>query len=191
MLDLLSVNHIVQKYLACSPLVLSDLSAYFEIHLRNCKGWQCKVDKGVSETDLWGVSCCCNHPNASIDHTMMWADIWCVWIANCYRIYPQPDLPGSDCFVWLLVWIQWLEVFYSGCELEPQDYIFPEMGANGIMQPHEPLSHDTVQQWVNKATSGAGIWGSFSSHCFWQGGAQYWFMFAPVGQHWPLAKVHW
>ena len=52
MLDLLSVNHIVQKYLACSPLVLSDLSAYFEIHLRNCKGWQCKVNKGVSETDL-------------------------------------------------------------------------------------------------------------------------------------------
>ncbi|KIJ19774.1 hypothetical protein PAXINDRAFT_68324, partial [Paxillus involutus ATCC 200175] len=65
------------------------------------------------------------------------------------------------------------------------------MGANGVIQPREPLSHDTIQKWINEATSGAGISRSFSTHCFRRGGAQYHFMFAPVGQRWPLAKVRW
>ncbi|KAH0832355.1 hypothetical protein J3R83DRAFT_13378 [Lanmaoa asiatica] len=164
LLDPSSISHTMQKFLAREPLVLSDLSTYFEVHLRNCKGWQHKVDKGLSESDLRG---------------------------NYYRIYPQPDLPGSDCFVWLLVWAKWLEVFHYGRELERDDYVFPAMGANGVMQPREPLSHNTIQRWINEATTGATIRGSFSTHCFRRGGAQYHFMFAPIGQHWPLAKVRW
>lgn len=31
--DALSISHIMQKYLACEQLVLSDLSTYFEVHL--------------------------------------------------------------------------------------------------------------------------------------------------------------
>jgi hypothetical protein len=65
------------------------------------------------------------------------------------------------------------------------------MGASGIMQPGQQLSHDTVQKWIDGATMGAGILGCFSTHCFRRGGAQYWFMFAPVGQRWTLAKVRW
>ncbi|KIK74950.1 hypothetical protein PAXRUDRAFT_835844 [Paxillus rubicundulus Ve08.2h10] len=87
--------------------------------------------------------------------------------------------------------MKWLEVFHYKHGLEPDNCIFPAMGTNGVIQPHEPLSHDTVQKWINEATSGAGISGSFSTHCFRRGGAQYHFMFTPVGQHWPLAKVHW
>ena len=69
--------------------------------------------------------------------------------------------------------------------------MFPVMGINGVMQPRELLSHDTVQKWIHEATSGAAIWGSFSTHCFQQGGAQYWFMFVLIGQYWPLARVYW
>ena len=116
---------------------------------------------------------------------------WMCETGNYYQIYPQPDLPGSDCFVWLLVWIKWLEVFHYERELEREDYVFPAMGANGIVQPCEPLSHDTVQRWIDEATMGATIRGSFSTHCFRRGGAQYRFMFAPIGQCWPLAKVRW
>ncbi|KIK79780.1 hypothetical protein PAXRUDRAFT_833918 [Paxillus rubicundulus Ve08.2h10] len=87
--------------------------------------------------------------------------------------------------------MKWLEVFHYKRGLEPDDCVFPAMGANGVIQPREPLSHDTVQKWINEATSGAGISGSFSTHCFRRGGAQYHFMFAPVGQRWPLAKVRW
>ncbi|KAI9569544.1 hypothetical protein HD554DRAFT_2006777, partial [Boletus coccyginus] len=60
--------------------------------------------------------------------------------------------------------------------LELEDYVFPAMGTNGVVQPHEPLFHDTIQRWINEATTGATIQGSFSIHC----GAQYRFMFAPV-----------
>ena len=88
-----------------------------------------------------------------------------------YQVYPQSDLPGSDCFVWLLVWIKWLEVFHYERELEPDDCVLPVMGVNGVMQPCELLSHDTVQKWIHEATLGAAIQGSFSTHCFWRGGA--------------------
>jgi integrase len=75
--------------------------------------------------------------------------------------------------------------------VQPHDFIFPAMSANGIVHPGQPISHDTVQKWINESTAGAGILGNFSTHCFRRGGAQYWFMFAPVGQRWTLAKVRW
>ena len=65
------------------------------------------------------------------------------------------------------------------------------MGANSVVHPCEPLSHDMVQKWINKGVEGANIPGSFSTHCYRCGGAQYCFMFAPIGQHWMLAKVCW
>lgn len=69
------------------------------------------------------------------------------------------------------------------------------MGANGILQPREPITHDTVQKYIHEFTFGAGIAqasvGSFSTHCFRRGGAQYYFMFAPVGKRWSLRMVRW
>ncbi|KAI6009586.1 hypothetical protein F5J12DRAFT_718970 [Pisolithus orientalis] len=50
---------------------------------------------------------------------------------------------------------------------------------------------DAMQQWINEAMTGMGIQGSFSTHCFRWGGAQYRFMLAPVGKCWSLKKVHW
>lgn len=112
-------------------------------------------------------------------------------VGNHYQLYPQPHLPASDAFLWLSVWMRWLEVYHYARELEPDDCIFPSMGANGVVQPREQLSHDAVQKWINEATAGAGIRGSFSTHCFRRGGAQYRFMFAPVGERWTLAMVRW
>ncbi|KAF9223299.1 hypothetical protein BS17DRAFT_880530 [Gyrodon lividus] len=86
---------------------------------------------------------------------------------------------------------EWLEFAHYGCTLAPDGCVFPVMGANGIVHPRKPLSHDTIQKWINEAVDDAGIPGFFSTHCFRRGGAQYHFMFAPVGQCWTLAKVHW
>ncbi|KAI6111554.1 hypothetical protein EDD16DRAFT_1485748 [Pisolithus croceorrhizus] len=63
-----------------------------------------------------------------------------------------------------------------------EDFLFPTLGANRVLQPGQPLSHDTVQKWIDEAVVGAGIHGTFSTHCYHCGGAQYWFMFAPIGQ---------
>ncbi|KAG2339458.1 hypothetical protein BDR05DRAFT_951218 [Suillus weaverae] len=163
-LDTILLDTVMKKYLAHEPLTLSDSNTYFEIFLLNRKGWQKKVDKGICEADLR---------------------------SNHYKIFPRPDMPSCDSFIWILLWIKWLEFFHYGRALGPNDFIFPSMGANGIMQPGQPLSHDTVQKWIDEATTGAGILGCFSTHCFCRGGAQYWFMFAPVGQQWSLAMVRW
>ncbi|KAL4069031.1 hypothetical protein J3A83DRAFT_3464725 [Scleroderma citrinum] len=71
------------------------------------------------------------------------------------------------------------------------DYIFPAIGANGVLKPCKPLSQDAIQKWISEATMGTGIEGTFTTHCFRRGGAQYWFMYAPVGQRWPLSTVRW
>ncbi|KAG2082805.1 uncharacterized protein F5147DRAFT_561475, partial [Suillus discolor] len=110
---------------------------------------------------------------------------------NHYKIYPCPDVPACDSFFWTMIWIKWLESFHYGRTLLPNDFLFPAMSANSVMHPGQPISHDTVQKWINESTTGAGIHGNFLTHCFHQGGAQYWFMFAPVGQWWTLAKVCW
>ncbi|KAG2123793.1 hypothetical protein DEU56DRAFT_917280 [Suillus clintonianus] len=163
-LDMPMLDEVLKTYLAGKTLALSECQSHFEIFLSNRKGWQRKVDKGQWEADLR---------------------------SNHYKIYPRPDILACDNFFWTLVWIKWLEHFHYGRSLQPNDFIFPAMGASGVVQPGQPISHDTVQKWINEATTGAGILGNFSTHCFRRGGAQYWFMFAPVGQRWTLAKVRW
>ncbi|KAI6000117.1 hypothetical protein F5J12DRAFT_702197, partial [Pisolithus orientalis] len=163
-IDCTMVDHTLEKYLGNEPLMLSDRSIYFEVYLANQKGWQRKVDRGMTKADLR---------------------------SNQYKIFPQPELLGADCFLWLPLWVHWLEHVHYQQPLDPDDNIFPAMGANGVVQPREPISHDAVQQWINEAMTGTGIQGSFSTHCFQWGGAQYRFMLAPVGEHWSLKKVHW
>ncbi|KAG1870629.1 hypothetical protein DFJ58DRAFT_652909 [Suillus subalutaceus] len=163
-LDATILDGLLKSYLAGETLTLHERASHFEIFLSNRKGWQKKVDKGKWEADLR---------------------------SNHYKIYPRPDMPACDNFFWTLVWIKWLELFHYARTLQLNDFVFPAMSANGVMHPGQPISHDTVQKWINELTAGAGILGNFSTHCFRRGGAQYSFMFAPVGQRWTLAKVRW
>ncbi|KAG1767407.1 hypothetical protein EDD22DRAFT_819284 [Suillus occidentalis] len=165
-LDGTILDGVLKSYLAGEMLTLHERASYFEIFLSNRKGWQKKVDKGKWEADLR---------------------------SNHYKIYPRPNMPACDSFFWTLVWIKWLEELPGAYArtLQPNDFIFPAMSANGVMHPGQPISHDAVQKWINESTVGAGILGNFSTHCFRRGGAQYSFMFAPVGQRWTLAKVQW
>ena len=79
--------------------------------------------------------------------------------------------------------------------MDPEDYIFPMIGANGIAQPGEHASSDAIQSLIDAAVRGAGLpiipGASYSTHCFRRGGAQYRFMYAPVGQRWTLARIRW
>ncbi|KAL0957016.1 hypothetical protein HGRIS_003117 [Hohenbuehelia grisea] len=138
---------------------------YDEIHLVDRKGWQRKLN---NEPDLR---------------------------ANRYRVYDQPSMGACDARKWLHEWVGYLETAIYKRPLEPDDYIFPTMGANGVVQPGEHVTHDIVQKWINEFTSNArlceGQGGNFSTHCFRRGGAQYRFMFAPVGQRWTLKRVRW
>ncbi|KIN97548.1 hypothetical protein M404DRAFT_160167 [Pisolithus tinctorius Marx 270] len=146
-------------------LTINELNTYFEIHLRNRKGWQKKLDKGMREADLR---------------------------SNHYKIYPCPNMgKACDAFLHLVFWIRWVELVHLDRPMADEDFLFPTIGVNGVLQPGEPLSHDMVQKWINEAVVGSRIPGTFSTHCYHRGGAQYRFMFAPLGQRWTLARVQW
>ena len=70
-----------------------------------------------------------------------------------------------------------------------EEYLFPMVGPNGVLQPGVPLAHDKVQKLLDGALAGADIPGKFSTHCFRRGGAQYRFMSAPLGERWSLRCV--
>jgi hypothetical protein len=46
---------------------------------------------------------------------------------------------------------------------------------------------------ISNAATSAGLPNAalFTTHCFQRGGAQYWFMFAPIGKCWTLARIQW
>ncbi|KIN99420.1 hypothetical protein M404DRAFT_30472 [Pisolithus tinctorius Marx 270] len=74
-LDRTAVDNVFLKYLRGEEgsLTINDLGVYFEVHLRNRKGWQRKLDKGMREIDLQ---------------------------SNCYKVYPHPDM-GKACDVFM------------------------------------------------------------------------------------------
>ncbi|KAJ7435010.1 hypothetical protein B0H11DRAFT_1937995 [Mycena galericulata] len=140
---------------------------YFELRLRDRKGWQKKINKARKEADLR---------------------------SGKYKISAQPDLPACDAYHWLPLWRRFLQEMVYHRLLGPDDYIFPAIGANGVVQVGEHVSHDDVQKLIKEFTTGAKLPqtnGNFTTHCFRRGGAQYRFMFAPIGRRWTLRQVRW
>lgn len=92
----------------------------------------------------------------------------------------------------MLNWLDLLEQLL-GRPLKPEDYLFPSLSPNGTVEPHRPITSDVAQRIITNAATSAGLPGAafFTTHCFRRGGAQYRFMFAPVGQRWTLTSIHW
>jgi integrase len=113
---------------------------------------------------------------------------------HTYNVYPRPNNPAIDLYTHMWNWKEFYETHLLGRKLKPDDYIFPSLGANGLVaHPHIPISSDIVQKRINEWAAAAGITGAghFTTHCFRHGGAQYRFMFAPMGQRWTLARICW
>ena len=113
---------------------------------------------------------------------------------HVYEIYPQPEMPAVDVHSHMLVWLQFLETHVYGRKLEPHNWLFPSIGSNGVVQFDSPMSHDIIQKWIDEFAARAGIDVSrarLTTHCFRRGGAQYRFMYAPVGKRWTLASIRW
>jgi hypothetical protein len=86
------------------------------------------------------------------------------------------------------------KAFYEQLLARPlvaDDYMFPMIATNGVIYCKTPISHDTVTKHLTTFTKSVGLTGKFSTHCFRRGGAQYRFMFAPLGQRWSLTVIRW
>jgi hypothetical protein len=91
---------------------------------------------------------------------------------------------------YLLKWITLLKS-HLGRKLEPDDHIFPHFSSNGIPDPARAMTHDMVQNIITRFVSAAGLTKAYTTHCFRRGGAQYRFMYAPIGKRWSLSKIRW
>lgn len=90
----------------------------------------------------------------------------------------------------LLKWMTFLEE-RLGRTLEPEDYIFPYFGPNGVPHPRREMTHDMIQGILNEFVVGAGLHKFYTTHCFRRGGAQHRFMYAPLGRRWSLSIIRW
>jgi hypothetical protein len=142
--------------------------------LHNRKGWQKKsAGSNGPLRGKWAYHC------LSISQNVFWDQL-----GNVYEIYEQRDTPDIDMYCHFLK-------RQLGQELGPDDFIFPHIAVNGIVHTKKEIVHDTVQKMLAEFTVNAGLHGTYSTHCFHRGGAQYHFMFAPLGKRWSLSMIHW
>jgi hypothetical protein len=76
-------------------------------------------------------------------------------------------------------------------KLEDDDFLFPYMAPNGIIHMKRAMSYTTLQILLTDFSRGAGVMTHFTTHSFRRGGAQYRFMFAPIGKRWSLSRIRW
>jgi hypothetical protein len=93
----------------------------------------------------------------------------------------------------VLEWLDFYETVLLKRPLQPDDYVFPSISINGTVQPHVPMTSATIQKEIHNKASAAGLSGArcYTTHCFRRGGAQYRFMYAPIGERWTLARIRW
>lgn len=108
-----------------------------------------------------------------------------------YEIYKQ-DIDAADMYTHLQRWKQFLEKLLSRKLAGQDEFIFPTIGSNGVVYPKQMMSYDTVQEYINQFQDKAGLTsGKLTTHSFRRGGAQYRFMYAPLGQRWTLSRIRW
>lgn len=76
-------------------------------------------------------------------------------------------------------------------KLLPEEFIFPYISINATVDPTRSMSYDIVQKHVNDFAESAGLTKYYTTHSFRRGGAQYRFMYAPLGKRWSLARIRW
>ncbi|EDR06825.1 uncharacterized protein LACBIDRAFT_299726 [Laccaria bicolor S238N-H82] len=109
---------------------------------------------------------------------------------NIYDIYHQ-DVHAIDMSTHLPKWRAYLQKLQPNHKVEGNDYIFPYIAPNGLIHPKRDMSYDMLQGLLTKFAAAAGLKKHYTTHCFRRGGAQYRFMYAPIGMRWPLSWIRW
>ncbi|KAF8797576.1 hypothetical protein BYT27DRAFT_7228935 [Phlegmacium glaucopus] len=109
--------------------------------------------------------------------------------SNIYDIYQQ-EVSEIDMSTHLPRWKNFLTTQIGG-EFEENDFLFPYIAPNGVIHIKQHMSYAALQGLLTKFSDGADIMKHYTTHCFQRGGAQYRFMFAPIGMRWSLSRIRW
>lgn len=96
-----------------------------------------------------------------------------------------------DMYTHLRLWWEYLERCLARKLDQKEDFIFPYLAPNSIIHADMCMSTKYFQALLDEFTWGAGLMKHYTTHCFRRGGAQYRFMFAPIGQRWSLNMIRW
>lgn len=108
-----------------------------------------------------------------------------------FEIHPQPKIPEIDMYTHMRQWLGFYEGQILGRPLLPDEYLFPHISPNGTAHSTKPMDHSVFQNLLDEFAAGAELRIRFSTHCFRRGGAQYRFMYCPLGERWSLSMIRW
>ncbi|TRM56753.1 hypothetical protein BD626DRAFT_575290 [Schizophyllum amplum] len=88
---------------------------------------------------------------------------------DTFHIYQQKDAWALDMHTHLLSWLQLLQC-RLGRPLEAEDYIFPSLSTNGVVQPKTAMNDEELQDHISHFSAAAGIAERYTAHSFRSGG---------------------
>ena len=126
--------------------------------------------------------------------------MWSITIGHSYNIYPD-SIEGFaiDAYAHLNTWLDFLQRYhYRSARLMPDDFIFPSFHLTTGEVHRKKMCTETFMNLLKEFAFASGLVprdhvGRFpySTHCLRRGGAQYWFMLAPIGRRWTLSGCKW
>ncbi|KAG6906736.1 hypothetical protein DXG01_012316 [Tephrocybe rancida] len=105
-------------------------------------------------------------------------------------IFYKYHLPHLDVLTPIILMMSLLESVL-GRKLHAGDVLFPFVSTTGIPQMTCPISKDVAMRMMGEYAAQAGISIHFTTHSLRRGGAQYFFIDAPLGWRWSLHAIHW
>ncbi|KAF5315912.1 hypothetical protein D9611_004924 [Ephemerocybe angulata] len=137
----------------------------FSVNVQHRKNWQHKMETG--ELGLEG---------------------------HFYNIYTQSHTPAIDLYHHMREWKEFYEMHVLRRPLQGEDYMFPSINFSTLnANADTPITRQAVQKMISEFATAAGLSKAekYTTHCFQRGGAQYRFMFAPIGKRWTMARIRW
>ena len=110
-------------------------------------------------------------------------------------MYPNPGEPSLDCYYHLDFWIKFQIKHHHYQTPKPDDPVFPSFNTStGKINRDKSITPGVVAAQLKVFTavlSNGTVIKQYTTHCFRRGGAQYWFIFAPIESRWNLRQVQW
>ncbi|KAF6762538.1 hypothetical protein DFP72DRAFT_1060794 [Ephemerocybe angulata] len=106
----------------------------------------------------------------------------------------EVGLEAIDLYHHISRWKEFYEAHVLCRSLNPDDYMFPTINFDKLTaDASTPITRQAMQKLITAYATAAGLSQAhkYTTHCFRRGGAQYRFMYAPIGKRWMMSRIRW